>query len=382
MISLALFGAASAETPKPAWEPVRTVALKGFKVGLSQPALVARRKGYLWFPTLSRLDNGDLLALMSDYADMHVKKATARAAFSRDGGLTWGETKPILYGDVNFALPGGDQLLLPYYLYPRERGMGAACQIIRKGKQEPSDHGEVLFTGWPRPDRSFEPKLGLSGFVTNGQVAHIKGGYLCTLYGYFKDCKRYALVAAESSDGLEWKIRSTIADENCKLRGSEGPCESALARLKDGRLLCVFRMQSGLPYGHCFSSDDGKTWSEPAAMPADVFSVQPSLAVLPDGAVVLSGGRPGLFLWLSADGTAKTWQRIDILAHHNAVVPPADTIKTAGNTSAYTDVIALGPTELVMIYDRIPHSWAAIPKDSPETNSVWVVHVRLQKTKE
>src|SRR5207244_3261070 len=118
------------------------------------------------------------------------------------------------------------------------------------------------------------------------QVVKLKNGsYLSTLYGWFKDQKRYALVAAESADGVNWKIRATVADENCKLKGAEGPCEAALARLKDGRLLCVFRLASNVPYGQCFSSDDGKTWTEPASMPADVFSVQPSLVVLPDGAV-------------------------------------------------------------------------------------------------
>ena len=46
------------------------------------------------------------------------------------------------------------------------------------------------------------------------------GGYLATLYGYFRGAERYALVAAESADGVNWKIRSVIADEKCKLPGS------------------------------------------------------------------------------------------------------------------------------------------------------------------
>src|SRR6266550_2278927 len=120
--------------------------------------------------------------------------------------------------------------------------MKGPCQIVPKGKRQLADKGEVTVTGWPR-------KVGSS-------------------------------------------------DEKCKLKGKEGPCEAALARLKDGRLLCVYRMDSGAPYGHSFSDDDGKTWTEPAAMPDDVFSVQPSLAVLKDGTIVLSGGRPGLFLWV------------------------------------------------------------------------------------
>jgi hypothetical protein len=75
------------------------------------------------------------------------------------------------------------------------------------------------------------------------------------LYGYFRDTNRYSLVAAESPDGVRWKIRAVIADERCELPDREGPCESAVCRLKDGRLLCVFRLDSGVPYGHCFSSN-------------------------------------------------------------------------------------------------------------------------------
>jgi hypothetical protein len=176
---------------------------------------------------------------------------------------------------------------------------------------------------------------------------------------------------------MRWTIRTVIADEKCDLPGREGPCESALCRLKDGRLLCVFRLNSGAPYGHCFSSDEGRTWTKPALLKG-VFSVQPSLAVMPDGLVALSGGRPGLFLWLNPDGTAATWHKLDVLANHNAHRPD-EPIKTPGNTSSYTEVIPLDQSHLLYVYDRIPFGWSAIPADSPETNSVWVVRVVLDR---
>jgi sialidase-1 len=358
----------------------RTVELKTIRVRLSQPILVARSKGYLWFPTVHRLSDGALLAVMSDYPDKHVQKATARGAWSHDGGQTWSAPRPALYGDVGVRLANGDELLLPYYLYPRKEGMGAACQVVPRGKETAIDRGEVLFTGWPRPDRSFDKSLGLSGFVTNGQAVPLKGGgQLATLYGYLGDDKKYTLVTAESADGVTWNYRSTVAGADCKLKGAEGPCEAALARLKDGRLLCVYRLASNVPYGYSFSGDDRKTWTEPASMPAEVFSVQPSLAVLPGGTVALSGGRPGLFLWLNSDGAARTWERIDILAHHNATVPTKEEIGRPGGTSSYTEVVSLNDRELLMIYDRIPSGWSQIPEGAKETNSVWVVRITLEK---
>jgi hypothetical protein len=167
-----------------------------------------------------------------------------------------------------------------------------------------------------------------------------------------------------------------VADETCKLTGAGGPCEAALARVADGRP-CVFRLALGVPYGQCWSGDDGKTWSEPAAMDGP-FSVQPSLAVLKDGPVVLSGGRPGLYLWFNRDGDGKGWQRVDLLAHHNAC-RPAEPVPDPGKTSAYTEVVALDDTHLLCIYDRIPSGWAVIPKESTETNSAWVVRVSVAR---
>jgi hypothetical protein len=369
-----------ADSTHPTWQAGNTVKTAGLTVTLSKPVLVARSKGYLWFPTVVRLGSGELVAMMSDYADMHVAHSTSRVAWSSDGGLTWGPLAKALYGDGSLALPDGDQLFMPYYLRPAVGGaMTAPYQLCRKGRRtlvvvRPG----VTIAGWPRPDQSLAPKLGLSGFVCNGQVVPLKGkGYLATLYGYFRGASRYSLVASKSLDGVRWTIRSVIAGEKCPLAGREGPCEAALCRLKDGRLLCVFRVNSGTPYGRSFSSDEGRTWTKPSVM-RGALSVEPSLAVMPDGLVALSGGRPGLFLWLDPDGSAMHWHKIDILANHNAHRPD-EPIKTAGNTSSYTEIVALDRPHLLYIYDRIPFGWKAIPPDSPETNSVWVVRVGLDR---
>lgn len=361
------------------WEVKRKLTLKGAKVSLSQPVRVAQRRDYLWFPSVTRLSDGRLLAVMSSYADVTVRAARSMTSWSDDGGLSWTPITPAGYGDCTLTLPSGDELLLPYYLYPCAGGMGAPCYICPRGKRELVEvRPGVVVTGWPRQDKSFALELGLSGFVFNGQSIRLRdGNYLATLYGYFEGTDRYSLVAAQSADGLAWRVRSIVADEHCKLAGKEGPCEAALARLKDGRILCVYRMESAVPFGQSFSRDEGRTWSEPAAMDGP-FSVQPGLAVMADGALALSGGRPGLFLWLDLDGTATNWQKVDILAHHNACA--SEQIPQPEKTSSYTQVVALDQTHLLHIYDRIPNSWSPIPEGSAETNSVWVVRVGVEKT--
>lgn len=362
---------------------VRTVELSGVTVKLSRPVLVHRSKGFLWFPTVMSLANGEILAMLNDYADVVVSHPTAVVCWSGDGGLTWTKPRPSLYGDSNFRLPSGDQLILPYNLYPApENTVKGPHQTCPKGERELRVVREGLkVTGWPRADKP-DPKRGVSGFVFNGGGVKLKdGNFLAALYGFFKDTKRCSLVAADSKDGVAWKIRTIIADENCKLKGPDGPTEAATCRLKDGRLMCIFRLGAGFPYGQVFSDDEGKNWTEPVAM-KEVFSVQPCLQVLKNGAVVLSGGRPGLFLWIDRDGDGKKWQRVDMRANHNACQPDDAITKVTtegdSNTTAYTRIVQTGDNRLLYVYDRIPNGWRAIPKDSPATNSVWVMRVGLE----
>ena len=78
-------GTTSTGLPRPAgdgWQVGNTADVPGLRVTLSKPVLVGRSKGYLWFPTVVRLSTGELLAMMSDYADMHVAESTSKVAWS------------------------------------------------------------------------------------------------------------------------------------------------------------------------------------------------------------------------------------------------------------------------------------------------------------
>lgn len=392
LVSISFTQSSSGADPKPEWGEGDTFEFDGLKVRLSSPRLVARSQGFLWFPTLLSFGEKHLVAVMSNYADEAKETPTGLLSHSEDGGLTWSNPQEGRYSECAVRLLNGDTILLPYYLrYRSEDSLIGSYQILKKGQKtwETIKEG-VEVSGWPRKVGLLDSDLGspkaewkLGSFVFNGQVAlsDDKKTHLATLYGRFKDTKRYSLVLAESSDGLKWKIRSVIADEKCKLKGSEGPCESALVRLKEGRLLCVYRLDSGVPYGQSFSSDDGKTWSEPQAMEGP-YSVQPSLAQSARGILALSGGRPGLKLWLNRRGDAQKWESIDLMAHHNKHVK-TDPMKKAqaafdSNTSAYTEVLWLDDQHFLVIYDRLANGWKPIPKDSKETNSVWVVRGKIE----
>jgi len=68
-----------------------------------------------------------------------------------------------------------------------------------------------------------------------------------------------------------------------------------------------------------------------------------------------------------------------VLANHNAT-RPEEPIQGPGNTSSYTEIVARDATHLLYIYARVPNSWKAIPPDSKETNSVWVVQATIETT--
>jgi hypothetical protein len=380
------------------------------KVSLSKPVLLWRAKGFLWHPSAQQFPNGEVMVVMDAGADVLTdqkenKNVTRSIMWSADGGLTWSVPEPERgVGGSRLFLPSGDLLELPFQPYPRPKGvMSAPYNVMPKGTKEfKRVESGVTFRGFPYFLVPEHPSL--CTFWGPGRVVKLKNGkYLTALYGYFKDfpqqtlkssgndryvattpeggsqSKKYGLAAAESRDGIHWKRGSMIADENCSLKGEEGPCEYDIGRLKDGRLMCLFRMGVGVPYGQTWSSDEGKTWTTPIAA-AGPFSVAPSVVVMNDGTVMLAGGRPGIYLWVNADGSGKDWQEIDTREHHNAFRPEDPIPKEMWKgTTAYIDLIPVDDTHLLYFYDRIANGWDPVPKDSPETNSIWVMRITVMR---
>ena len=367
------------------WTDIATVDLDGMRVTLSEPVLIGRRRGYFWFPNLWTMPNGDLLSTISPVPDIHFSGIPYLVLWSRDGGLTWTEPQVSCDGAQTLLhLHSGDSIMLPYQLRPRPNGIGAPHNVVPAG-QRVFDYVPtgVFITGMPAPVPLILPGLDVVTFSFNGQTLWLEDGtYLATAYGHFEGDERDAIVAVESTDGANWSVRSVVAGADCPVPGDGGPSESAICRLQDGRIMCVFRVESKLPFGQTWSSDEGRTWSTAVTM-AGPFSVQPSLAVMSGGAIALSGGRPGLYLWLNADGTGQDWQQIDILAHHNSCHPHEQIVYSEDlsrqKSTSYTEVVAVDDNTLLYTYDRVPNGWRRIPEDMDDTNSVWLVRATVER---
>ena len=142
-----------------------------------------------------------------------------------------------------------------------------------------------------------------------------------------------------------------------------------------------------LPFLHSVSTSGGRSWSAASPLPVDMLSAQPKAAVLANGALLLTAGRPGVDLWVSADGFAKQWRRYSLPARHNELIgseqhpttwaycdafvssasnhtfagdphPRVDTSYDGGplrgfaQSSGYNAIVALEPDVGLVCYDR------------------------------
>ena len=88
--------------------------------------------------------------------------------------------------------------------------------------------------------------------------------------------------------------------------------------LPDGQLVMAARTGSPNPLFMARSSDRGLTW-RPYRQPI-AWSVYPRLLRLANGVVLLASGRPGVGLWVSADGHGDEWRFHNIAKQHNAMM--------------------------------------------------------------
>jgi hypothetical protein len=157
--------------------------------------------------------------------------------------------------------------------------------------------------------------------------------------------------------------------------------------MDNGDLLCVYRVSDSWDFHKSYSQDEGRTWSQPQRMEG-MWSVQPRLARLGNGAVVLTGGRPGLFAFLCADGKGEEWEKVNLAMHHNQLIEPeeqrfsdafckAEKKEDPAISTSYTAVMLLGDDGLIVTYDRLGNGWSGAPGPHGDVDRVFSVVLKV-----
>lgn len=201
------------------------------------------------------------------------------------------------------------------------------------------------------------------------------GSLLGAMYGWFEGDEspvpgqpgsfRYRTFLVRSEDrGRHWEYRATVAYD--PEIGTEGYCEPVVRRLPNGELICLLRTGGNNRAYHqdnplcvAWSGDGGKTWAEPERTGFE--GVSPDLAVMSDGTLACSTGRPGAWVLLSTDN-GRTW---------------GDSISINGERySGYTAICEIEPGVLLVGYGA--QKWLD-PETGERRDCLRAVRVRLRR---
>jgi hypothetical protein len=283
------------------------------------------------FEKFLQLRNGVLLAAQS---------------ISTDGGRTWRPTEGG-FGVGGAQLTDDRVLGLQYRCLPQEGSDG----LYHVERSLSEDNGRSfsttqarVFVPQAKAAMGHGPHVGplfMRSIVqrTDGSLVALMAGWFdgddtpCP-YGRGRPYSR-TYTCESNDDGLSWRFLSNIAYDEI---GSEGYNEGSLRRLPGGELLAVLRTGNEKdlrchdnPIMWTVSRDEGRTWTTPER--TGVEGAFPSLAVLSDGLLVMSYGRPGAMLVFSHDG-GRTWTDQTVI----------DTTAYSG----YTDVVEIAPGRLLV----------------------------------
>ncbi len=368
----------------------------GFSLELGRPVEVGRDTGHFWFSTLHPVEGQDVFCLVITVADKAQGKWPAVLCLSRDGGRSWRRVMEIdSHGPNSIRLASRKLLLMPYELWPASPGDKRNAQAdgtiitCREDGEVSLETTTVRFLDFPRDLKDYHE--GELHVLTSGNILPLRDGRLfTTLCGKCPGEERYTNYAVASDDGgLTWRFLSVVARPEGEADVATGPSESNTVRLSDGRLMCIYRVGGLLEYRKGYSADDGATWTKPEIV-TGAWSVEPQLLRLANGLILLTGGRPGLFLWVCADGEGERWQRVNLGEHHNALMEDGSLHYSdqfcegkrkcePNQSTCYTDMIATGDNEALVCYDRLGNGWDGAPGPWGEEDVVFCVRVRADR---
>ena len=386
----------------------KKITLDGLRVILHKPRVVAERShGHCWYPDLLKFSTGELMLNHSLNADSNDNLHDSQAVYlSTDEGRSFNTTY-----DVNgFHNSGGEPRIS--LSDGRILGLSTFFKLDRQSPQSFRTHHWSYSQGgrcycvepWGVVIEGLPDRVGIGGSLGTSwaQMSCFSdilvledGAWLSTLSVTYCGKERASIVTIIShTEGRCWQYLSTVAVPDDAPNGLEGFGEPCLVKLADSDLMCVMRVgqhhkQPDQWLRRIYSSDGGRSWSAIDILPA--YSVAPQICRLDNDVLVLSTGRPGIFLWLSADVRGTQWHCVDVVDWHNKVldepshikIPTSGTMNPVsalkGQTTSYTAILEVSPNRILLVYDRTPYGWQPVPKDSGEHSQIYLLEAEIQR---
>lgn len=183
------------------------------------------------------------------------------------------------------------------------------------------------------------------------------------------DATRTIGLAASDDGGATWHRWGTIAAPNHPTLTYD---ETSFAFTPTGDVVAVTRTYIDGELGPlhvCRSEDDGRTFSEPVPIeiafgdedPAPRVGVDPGLALLPSGVLLLVGGRPDNFIAFSFDD-GHTWTEGHVSYVNRSAQHPFH------GSSGYQGIAPTSSHRALLVGDNCANSWGC-----PATDDGWTV---------
>ena len=199
------------------------------------------------------------------------------------------------------------------------------------------------------------------------------GRFLLTVQGIKQGDTRWGTFVIHSTDqGQTWSYLSTVSFDQSV--GTEGYNEPVIVLLPNGNLLCLMRTGSPAPMYQSISSDGGYTWTTPVQV-AD-SGVYPEAIVLQDGTLVVSSGRPGVYLMVDFTGTGSAWQQIRL--YDGGPYPYWGGGYDDDTGCSYTSLAEVQPNVVMLFYTESGLSGQDLP-DYALPNTIRATYFRIRR---
>jgi len=270
---------------------------------------------YEAFPGACKLQNGDLYVVF--YAGRgHVtepcpelpKGGTVYAVRSSDSGRTWSEPILVIDTPLDDRDPHVTQLrdgrlvcnffTSRYYTEDGKRKREADVLLVWS-----EDNGRTWTREPQRVPTPYRDKAGIGRRVfVSSEIRQLKGDHVILPIYHQEIPGHYVTAIVHSFDGGRTWPKVCEVDAETSIAFSYGFCEATVARITDGRLICI--MRPGMHQSYSF--DEGLMWSKATKLPHRGDA--PSAILTRSGHLVVAHRHPGTSVSISADN-GQTWTR-------------------------------------------------------------------------